>query len=183
MSWLSMYISTCIRLTRACSTCAPHVTRCLDTAAPLHRTRAVEMKNVIKIRVTVPLLPKCCCMDDKAEKASRNIWLWTWTIAVLWLWCTVQGKRLFEWSSYAFMQYSHCRNTVRERTSMTSSRGVTHWSGEIWHIMMPVLRQGWVVKQNMTWWWYFWHCFTETSWNPQNIYKEVFWLSHTEHSE
>ena len=43
----------------------------------------------------------------------------------------------------------------RERTSITSSRGATHWSGEIWHMMMPVLRQGWVVKQNMTWWWYF----------------------------
>ena len=44
---------------------------------------------------------------------------------------------------------------LRERTSMTPSRGATHWSGEIWHMMMPVLRQGWVVKQNMMWWWYF----------------------------
>ena len=44
---------------------------------------------------------------------------------------------------------------IGERTNMTSSRGATHWSGEIWHMMMPVLRQGWVVKQNMTWWWYF----------------------------
>ena len=38
---------------------------------------------------------------------------------------------------------------------MPSSRGATHWSGEIWHMMMPVLRQGWVVKQNMMWWQYF----------------------------
>ena len=44
---------------------------------------------------------------------------------------------------------------IRERPSITSSRGATHWSGEVWHMMMPVLRQGWVVKQNMTWWWYF----------------------------
>ena len=120
-------ISTCIRQTRACSTCAPHVTRCLDTAAPLRPTRAVEMKNVIKIRVTVPLLPKCCCMDDKAEKASRNIWLWTWTIAVLWLWCTVQGKRLFEWSSYAFMQYSHCRNTVTQSNGTNVNVNFSYW--------------------------------------------------------
>ena len=41
---------------------------------------------------------------------------------------------------------------VREHPSMTPSRGASHWSGEIWHLMMPVLRQGWVVKQNMTWW-------------------------------
>ena len=26
-----------------------------------------------------------------------------------------------------------------------------------------------------------WQCFTSTSWNSQNIFKQVFWLSHTAH--
>ena len=57
--------------------------------------------------------------------------------------------------SHTIIIYEANMRHIRERTSMTPSRGATHWSGEIWHMMMPVLRQGWVVKQNMTWWWYF----------------------------
>ena len=63
-------------------------------------------------------------------------------------------KRSFEMATSCILSHFGWQ-VAREHTSITSSRGATHWSREIWHMMMPVLRQGWVVKQNMTWWWYF----------------------------